>query len=103
MSSQPISALLKGGDRRSLGRSNFVVKLVLRAPKRFGELIECLWSDDPIVRMRAADAAEKVSAVQPEHLKPYKTELLGLLTEAEQIEQRWHLALMIPRPARAVP
>ena len=97
MSSQPISALLKGGDRRSIGRSNFVVKLVLRAPKRFGELIECLWSDDPIVRMRAADAAEKVSAVQPEHLKPYKTELLGLLTEAEQIEQRWHLAQMIPR------
>ena len=97
MSSQPISALLKGGDRRSIGRSNDVVKLALRAPRRFAELIECLWSDDSIIRMRAADAAEKVSAVQPEMLKPYKSELLGLLAEAEQIELRWHLAQMIPR------
>jgi hypothetical protein len=56
-----------------------------------------LWSDDSIVRTRAADAAEKVSAYQLELLKPYKTELLGLLVEAEQIELRWHLAQMIPR------
>lgn len=97
MSSQPISALLKGGDRRSIGRSSQVVKLVSRAPRRFAELIQCLWSDDPIVRMRAADAVEKVSVVRPELLKPYKTELLGLLAEAEQIELRWHLAQMIPR------
>ena len=97
MSSQAISGLLKGGDRRSIGRSNQVAKLVLSEPRRFAELIECLWADDPIVRMRAADVAEKVSAVQPELLTPYKTELLGLLTEAEQIELRWHLAQMIPR------
>lgn len=97
MSSQAISGLLKGGDRRSIGRSNQVVELVLRAPRRFDELIKCLWSDDPIVRMRAADAAEKVSTIRPELLKPYKTELLGLLAEAEQIELRWHLAQMIPR------
>lgn len=97
MPSQPISALLEGGDRRSIGRSNHVVNLVLRQPRRFAELVECLWSDDSIVRMRAADAAEKVSAVRPELLKPYKTELLGLLAETEQIELRWHLAQMIPR------
>jgi hypothetical protein len=97
MSSQQIAVLLKGGDRRSIGRSNFVVKLVLRAPKRFAELIKCLWSDDPIVRMRAADAAEKISTIRLELLNPYKAELLGLLAETEQIELRWHLAQMIPR------
>jgi len=97
MSSQPIAALLKGGDRRSIGRSNAVVKLVLRAPKRFAELMQCLWSNDPIVRMRAADAAEKISALQPELLKPYKAETLGLLAETLQIELRWHLAQMIRR------
>lgn len=97
MPSPRISVLLKGGDRRSIGRSNHVVTLVLRAPRRFAELIECLWSDDPIVRMRAADAAEKVSSVKRELLKPYKAELLGLLAEAEQIELRWHLAQMIAR------
>lgn len=97
MPSQRISVLLSGGDRRSIGRSSQVVKLVSRAPKRFAELIQCLWSHDSIVRMRAADAAEKVCAAEPGLLKPYKTELLGLLAETEQIELRWHLAQMIPR------
>jgi len=86
MPGQPISALLSGGDRRSIGRSNEVVKLVLRAPRRFAELLQCLWSDDPTITMRAADAAEKVSAVKPELLKPYKAELLGLLTETGYYE-----------------
>jgi hypothetical protein len=47
--------------------------------------------------MRAADAAEKITVTHPELLKSYKQELLGLLAEAEQIELRWHLALMVPR------
>jgi hypothetical protein len=47
--------------------------------------------------MRAADAAEKVSAQKPRLLDRYKAELLGLLAEAEQIELRWHLAIMVPR------
>lgn len=97
MPSEPISVLLRGGDRRSIGRSNQVVTLVLRTPRRFAELIRCMCCDDPIVRMRAADAAEKASAVQPELLRPHKAELLDLLTEAEQIELRWHLAQMISR------
>jgi hypothetical protein len=47
--------------------------------------------------MRAADAAEKVSTEKPDLLVRYKTQLLGLLAETEQIELRWHLAQMIPR------
>jgi len=97
MPRQVIAAMLKGGDRRSIGRSGKVKELVLRQPERFAELLECLWDDDPIVRMRAADAAEKVTVTSPELLSPHKQELLGLLAEAEQIELRWHLALMVPR------
>jgi HEAT repeat protein len=89
--------MLGGGDRRSIGKSNQVAKLILSEPKRFSELIECLWNEDPIVRLRAADAAEKITVSRPELLKPYKRELLGLLAEAEQIELRWHLAMMVPR------
>jgi len=48
------------------------------------------------VRMRAADAAEKVSAKKQRLLDRHKAELLGLLAETEQIELRWHLALMVP-------
>jgi len=99
MRRQRLAEMLQGGDRRSIGKSNQVAKLILSEPKRFSELIECLWSEDPIVRMRAADAAEKVTVSCPELLKPYKRELLGLLAEAEQIELRWHLAMMVPRLA----
>jgi hypothetical protein len=90
---------LEGGDRRSIGRANEVAALVLRVPRRFSELIGFLWSDDPIVRMRAADAAEKISVQNPGLLAPFKAELLGLLFEVDQQELRWHLALMIPRLA----
>src|SRR5947209_15301857 len=97
MRSHAIAAMLKGGDRRSIGRSNEVKKLVLRQPGRLAELFKCLWNEDPVVRMRAADAAEKITVSRPELLKSCKQELLGLLDEAEQIELRWHLALMVPR------
>jgi len=89
--------LLTGGDRRSLGRSHEAVVKVAREPALFEELIACLWDDDFVVRMRAADAAEKASLEQPLLLQPFRKELLGLLEEATQQELRWHLALMIPR------
>jgi|SRR5580698_1629142 hypothetical protein len=92
-----IAELLAGGDRRSIGSANEVARLVRKAPRRFRELIKCLWNENPVVRMRAADAAEKVSAKKPRLLYLHKCELLGLLAEAEQIELRWHLAAMIPR------
>jgi hypothetical protein len=92
-----ITAMLDGSDRRSIGRSNQVVRLVLKDPRRFGELMACLWSEYLVIRLRAADAAEKVSAKRPELLQPYKSELLGLLAETQQIELRWHLAQMVPR------
>jgi hypothetical protein len=97
MTTVKIASILAGPDRRSIGRANEVARLVLKEPRRFRELIACLWHDDSIVRMRAADAAEKVSAKKPRLLDRHKPQLLGLLAEAEQIELRWHLAAMIPR------
>jgi hypothetical protein len=94
---QQIATMLEGADRRSIGRANEVARLVLKQPHRFRELIACLWNENPVVRMRAADAAEKVSAKKPRLLDRHRPELLGLLVEAEQIELRWHLAAMIPR------
>jgi len=88
MRRQDIATLLRGGDRRSIGRSDEVERLVLRQPERFPELVKCLWDEDPVIRMRAADAAEKVTLAHPELLNPHKQELLGLLDEAEQIELR---------------
>src|SRR5271166_4115704 len=89
--------LLQGGDRRMIGRSDQVAAMVSKAPELFPKLISGLWSEDPLVRMRAADAAEKVTRKNRELLQPYKGELLGLMAETEQQELRWHLAAMVPR------
>jgi hypothetical protein len=80
-----------------IGRSSQVAAIVSEAPELFPELIEGFWSEDPLVRMRAADAAEKVTRKNRELLQPYKGELLGLMAETEQQELRWHLAAMVPR------
>jgi len=92
-----ILAQLEGGDRRTIGRAGQVAAMVAKDAKLFPELIAGLWSGDPLVRMRAADAAEKVTRSNREFLQPYKKELLGLMAETQQQELRWHLAAMIPR------
>jgi hypothetical protein len=92
-----IITLLEGGDRRSIGGSNRVAGMVSKNPRLFPKLIAGLWSADYLVRMRAGDAAEKVTRKNPELLSPYKKELLGLLTETKEQELRWHLAVMVPR------
>jgi hypothetical protein len=71
--------------------------MVSKDPALFSELIAGLWSGDPMVRMRAADAAEKVTRSNRGLLQGYKTNLLGLMAETKEQELRWHLAAMIPR------
>lgn len=71
--------------------------MVSKDPELFPKLIAGLWSEDPLVRMRAADASEKVTRRKREILRPYKKELLGLMVEAKEQELRWHLAVMVPR------
>lgn len=70
---------------------------MLKRPRLFGELIRGLRAEDPLVRMRAADAAEKVSRKRSELLRPFKRELMHLLDETGEQELRWHLAQMVPR------
>jgi HEAT repeat protein len=99
MSRRNILAFLEGGDRRSIGRSDHVAAMVSKNPRLFPDLIAGLWSEDPLVRMRAADAAEKVTRTKRPWLQPFKKELLGLMVEAAEQELRWHLAVIVPRLA----
>lgn len=85
---------LKGGDLRSIGKSNEVVQDILKTPALFGEVFEGLLADDPVLRMRCADVIEKVSKVHPEYLQPYKDRLIKEVSEVNQQEVRWHLAQM---------
>lgn len=80
-----------------IGRSDQVVAMVSKDPKLFPKLIAGLWSPDPLVRMRAADATEKVTRKNRELLWPYKKEVLALMAEASEQGLRWHLAVIVPR------
>ncbi|MDH4082203.1 MAG: hypothetical protein OEV99_01330 [Nitrospira sp.] len=97
MEQRAVLDTLKGGDRRSIGRSNQVVKIVRRRPALFPALIDGMYHEDELVRMRAADAVEKLTVTNPEWLRPFKRRLIGLAACAEQQELRWHLAQMLPR------
>ena len=88
---------MTGGDKRSIGRADSVAAMVTRNPRLFGKLITGLWDADPVVRMRSADAIEKVTRKERELLSPYREDLLALLTQADEQEVRWHLAMMVSR------
>lgn len=95
--SSGLLAQLQGGDRRSIGNAERVAAFVPRNPRLFAVLVRGLWHSDRLVRMRAADAAEKISRERPEWLQPFKQELLGLMAETQEQELRWHVAVMVPR------
>ncbi len=97
MNPSEIAARLQGGDRRSIGRSDEVAAAVIADPALLDALFDCLLGEDAVVRMRAADALEKVSARYPQYLRPYKERLLQQVAPIPQQEVRWHVAQMLPR------
>lgn len=88
---------LAGGDRRSIGQSDRVVRDVLARPSLLATVIAGLSHADVLVRMRCADAAEKVTRRHLEWLQPHKAALLALAATTAEQELRWHLAQMLPR------
>ncbi|HME01883.1 MAG TPA: hypothetical protein VKG38_02500 [Solirubrobacteraceae bacterium] len=92
---EPIAQALAGGSPRSLGRTGEVIDRVLGAPEQLDELFVCLFDADEVVRMRAADALEKVCREQPGRLEPYVGRLLDEVSKIDQPSVRWHLAQML--------
>jgi hypothetical protein len=88
---------LSGGDPRSLGRADDVVRRVLARPARVSELFECVLGADEIVRMRAADALEKVCREKPALLQTFKRRLFTEVAAIDQPSVQWHLAQMLAR------
>jgi hypothetical protein len=88
---------LEGGDHRSIGRVAEVVDEVTAQPALFETVLKAVLADDPMVRMRAADAVEKITATQPHYLQPYKDILINQVAHVNQQEVRWHVAQILPR------
>jgi HEAT repeat protein len=97
MKSNAILSKLRGDDRRSIGKVGEVIGAVQKKPALFNELVSALFDAQAVVRMRAADALEKISMKNPELLQPFKATLIGLAEKTRQQELRWHIAQMIPR------
>ena len=93
----PLLKKLSGGDRRSLGQVHEVVEKVRDDSSLFAILIDGLFLDDPVIRMRSADAVEKITADRPESLQPFKQRLIQLSGQTSQQEVKWHLSQILPR------
>ncbi len=92
-----ILSALAGGDRRSIGRVSAVVPFVLDHPEQLPVLIDGMESEDEVLRMRCADAAEKISISKPDWFVPLRSRLLRSARTSVQQELRWHIAQMLPR------
>jgi hypothetical protein len=88
---------LKEGDLRQKGKSEEVVADVLKKPQLFRHVVAGIVDTEPGVRMRASDAAEKITRSRPDLLQPYKEDFLNVFARIDQKEVRWHLAQILPR------
>lgn len=86
--------LAVGGKTNSLGRAPEVIELVLADKSQLDELYDCLFAEDPWVRMRAIDSIEKICRLQPDWIIPYVDKFIGELSSCTQPSIQWHLAQM---------
>lgn len=89
MNEQAILGKLKGGDRRSIEHADRGVASVRRDPSLFPALMSDLRYVEELIRMRLADAAEKLTITSLHWLQPYKSRLMSLAARVEQQELRW--------------
>lgn len=87
-----VTMLAVGGKSNSLGRVDEVIELVLQDKDRFRELYDCLFDDNAWIRMRAADAIEKICRQHSEWLVPYIDRFASELAMSTQPSIQWHLA-----------
>lgn len=84
--------LAEDGHKNSLGRVNDVIDQVLADSSRLEELYNTMFGQDAWVRMRAADAFEKVCREHPEWIVPYIDRIQNELSTCSQPSIQWHIA-----------
>lgn len=86
---------LSGGDLRSDGMANEVVKVVLENPGLFDELFAGLSEPDDVIRGRAADALEKVCRSRPDLFVGRLSELFQTVRREQVVMARFHIAMIL--------
>jgi hypothetical protein len=88
---------LQGGDLRSIGKAEEVIVAIGDDESLFDAVMQGMFMDDPVLRLRASDVCEKVSQSHPEWLVKHKAALIKHLTLFKAKEVRWHVAQMLAR------
>ncbi len=88
---------LRGGDLRSIGRSNEIVSDIEDDPALIEKVFPGLYNHDLVLKARSADVIEKVTRNRPELLLNHKKEIISILRNETQQEVCWHIAQMVPR------
>lgn len=86
---------LAAGDMRTTGKSDDVVTEVLRNPSKISALFAGLSDIRPGVRMRSADALEKITLEKPALIQTYIRKLLKAAQSSTQQEVQWHIAQIV--------
>ena len=92
-----IRALLTGGDRRSIARSDRVRALIERDPGLVIHLAELTADENWLVSQRALDLMEKVAHEHPEWVAPHKEIFISPLAESDKWEIRLQIVRALPR------
>jgi hypothetical protein len=88
---------LRGGDLRSIGRSNEVAEDIEKNVSLFETVFSGLYDTDPVVRMRSADVIEKATQIKPELLSGHTSEIISIWTTIKQQEVCWHMVQIVLR------
>ena len=99
----PLVAKLQGTDRCPIGGSEEVVRGVLADPGQFRLVFDAMLGPDLVVRMRAADAVEKITRRRADLLRGPEDRVLTEVAAIDQQEVRWHVARLLPRLALTPP
>jgi hypothetical protein len=84
-------------ERLRDGDSEAAAAAAVADPPLIAVLLDGMHCDDAVVRMRAADAAEKAARERPELLAPHADAVIEIAAAADQQEVRWHAAQMLAR------
>ncbi|MFN2190496.1 MAG: hypothetical protein ACK2T3_17160 [Candidatus Promineifilaceae bacterium] len=87
--------MLSGGDLRSDGMADEVVRIVRRNPALFGDLYAGLAEEDDVVRGRTADALEKIARSRPDLFLERYHDLIHTALVDPVAMVRWHIAMIL--------
>jgi hypothetical protein len=87
--------LLAKGVRKEK-RMRWVIDAVQDQPS-FDDLFRLLFHHEKSLILRAVEAVEKITAKNPEYLRPHKAQVIALLTSGDHKELKSHMVKLLPR------